>query len=160
MPGRGGARRSPRSRRSRSSGGYTLLELMFVTALAAIVAAAAIPQTLAGVERSRTLGAARYLASRLALSRAQAAARSANVALLLAGGGASLTVAAYRDGNGNGVRTRDIAAGNDPVIEAPVRFADRFPRVSLLVNDPNAIQPNVSAIVSFFQTWYVSYLRR
>jgi len=122
---------------------------MFVVALAAIAPAAAVPQTLAGIESSRTLGAARYLASRLALSRAQAAARSANVALQVTGTGSLVTVAAYRDGNGNGVRTSDIAAGIDPLVEAPARFTDRFPRVQLFVGDPDAVPTRPATLISF-----------
>jgi len=122
---------------------------MFVVTLVTILAAAAIPQTMAGIERSRTVGAARYLASRLALSRAQAAARSANVALLIAGAGTSLTVAAYRDGNRNGVRMLDITAGVDPMVEAPVRLTDRFPRVQLSVNDPIPVPTKIAALISF-----------
>jgi Tfp pilus assembly protein FimT len=127
-----------------------LLELIFVVALAGILAAMAIPETTAGVERLRTAGAARYLAGRLALARTQAVARSANVALLFVADGGTFTVGAYGDGNGNGVRTRDINAGIDPVVEAPVRFSDLFPRVSLFLNDPaDTSAPDTSALMSF-----------
>lgn len=129
--------------------GYTLLELMFVTSLSAILAAAAIPQTMAGIDRWRTVGAARYLASRLALARTLAVARSANVALVIVADGDSFTVAAHHDGNGNGVRTRDIAAGIDPAVEPPIRFNDLFPRVSLFLNNPDASSPDTTALMSF-----------
>jgi Tfp pilus assembly protein FimT len=116
----------------------------------AILAAIAIPQTMAGIERSRTLSAARYLATRLALARTQAVAHSANVALVFVADAGTYTVAAYGDGNGNGVRSRDIAAGIDPLVEAPVRFSDLFPQVSLLLNDPaEAPAPEASVLMSF-----------
>ncbi len=122
---------------------------MFVFAVMAIVAGMAIPQTTATIERSRTLGAARYLATRLALARTQAVAHSANVALVFVADGGTYTVAAYSDGNGNGVLTRDIATGIDPVVEAPVRFSDLFPRVSLFLSDPAAAHaPDASAVMS------------
>ena len=115
-----------------------------------ILATMAIPQTMAGIERSRTVGAARYLAGRLALARARAVARSANEALLFTAEGGTYWVATYRDGNGNGVRMRDINAGIDPVVEEPVRFSDLFPRVSLGVNDPaGASTPEASVLMSF-----------
>ena len=129
--------------------GYTVIELIFVVMLTAILAAAAIPAATAGLERSRTLGAARYLASQLALARAQAAARSANVALFLAGGRGVFSIGVYWDGNANGVRIRDITAGLDPPIERPVRFADRFPRVLLFLNDPDSLSADTTALVSF-----------
>lgn len=127
-----------------------MIELIFVVALTGILTAMAIPQTMAGIERSRTLGAARYLAGRLALARTQAVARSANEALLFTAEGGTYSVATYRDGNGNGVRTRDISAGLDPVVEAPVRFSDLFPRVSLFVNDPaDTSTPETAVLMSF-----------
>jgi Tfp pilus assembly protein FimT len=127
-----------------------LIELMLVVALTGILAAVAIPGTMAGVEQARTLGAARYLAGRLALARTQAVAQSANVALEFVADDSTFTVAAYRDGNGNGVRTRDINTGIDPVVEAPIRFSDLFPRVSLFLSDPSeAATPETSALMSF-----------
>src|SRR6185503_2115946 len=106
--GRGDASRRPRPARTGTSRGYTLIELMFTAGLVAVLAAAAIPQLTAGLERSRAVGAARYLASRLALARSQAVARSANVALLLSATDGTFMVGTYADGNGDGVRTRDI----------------------------------------------------
>ncbi len=122
---------------------------MFVLAVMAILAGMAIPQTTATIERSRTLSAARYLATRLALARTQAVAQSANVALVFVADGDTYTVAAYRDGNRNGVRTREIATGLDPVVEEPVRFSDLFPRVSLFLSDPAAQAQDASALMSF-----------
>lgn len=123
---------------------------MFVFAVMVILAGMAIPQTTATIERSRTLGAARYLATRLALARTQAVAHAANVALVFVADGDTYTVAAYSDGNRNGVRTRDVAAGIDPVVEVPVRFSDLFPGVSLFLSDPAAAQaPDASALMSF-----------
>jgi type II secretory pathway pseudopilin PulG len=123
---------------------------MFVLAVMAILAGMAIPQTTATIERSRTLSAARYLATRLALARTQAVAHSANVALVFVADGDTYAVAAYSDGNGNGVRTRDIAAGIDPVVDGPIRFSDLFPGVSLFLSDPAAAPaPDAGALMSF-----------
>ena len=142
--------RRPRPAHVTAAGGYTLIELMFVTATVAVLAAAAIPQLTAGVERTRAAAAARYLAGRLAFARAQAVARAANVALLLSADGATFTSAMYVDGNGNGVRTRDIAAGIDPLIGDSVRIADVFPHVLLFLSDPvDTSAPGTSALMSF-----------
>ena len=116
----------------------------------AILAAMSIPQTTATIERSRTLAAARYLATRVAWTRTQAVAHSANVALAFVADDDTYTVGAYSDGNRNGVRTRDIATGVDPVVEAPVRFSDLFPRVSLFLSDPAVAQAaDPGALISF-----------
>ena len=150
MSGRGGAWRRPRPARAGRSHGYTLVEVVFAAGLIAVLAAAAIPQLTAGLERSRTVGAARYLASRLALARAQAVARSANVALLLTATDGTFVAGTYVDGNGDGVRTRDITAGIDPVISIPVRLSNLFPHVALFLNDPAVTSTfDTSALMSF-----------
>lgn len=123
---------------------------MFVAATVAIVAAAAVPQLTAGVERTRATSAARYLAGRLAFARALAVARSANVAVLITAAGATSTTALYVDGNGNGVRTRDIDAGIDPLVAPAVRLADLFPHVVVSLNDPaDTLASDTSALLSF-----------
>jgi Tfp pilus assembly protein FimT len=150
VSGRGGATRRPRPARSDASDGYTLVELLFVAGSIAVLAAAAIPQLTAGVERSRTLGAARYLASRLALARAQAVARSAYVALQLTAAEGTFVAATYVDGNGNGVRTSDITSGVDVISGLPVRMSTLFPHVALFLNDPTATSTfDTSALMSF-----------
>lgn len=150
MSGRGGALRRPRPARADAPYGYTLIELLFVAGTLAVLAAAAIPQITAGVERSRTAGAARYFASRLALARAQAVARSANVAVLLTAVDDTFIVATYVDGNGDGVRTRDITAGVDPMVGVPVRLSSLFPHVALFLNDPMATSTfDTSVLLSF-----------
>lgn len=121
-----------------------------MTATVGILAAAAVPQLSSSVDRMRALGGARYLAGRLAFARSLAVARSANVALVLMAAGDTFTSAMYVDGNGNGVRTRDIEAGLDPLIADPVRFADQFPHVVLSLNDPSdTTSPDTSALMSF-----------
>jgi prepilin-type N-terminal cleavage/methylation domain-containing protein len=150
VSGRGGAPRRPRPARAGTSRGYTLIELVFAAGLIAVLAAAAIPPLSAGIERSRTIGAARYLASRLALARAQAVARSANVALLLNASGGTFVVGTYVDGNRDGVRMLDIAAGVDTVVGVPVPLSDLFPHVALFLNDPAVTSTfDTSALMSF-----------
>jgi Tfp pilus assembly protein FimT len=123
---------------------------MFVAATAAVVAAAAVPQLTAGLERTRTAGAARYLAGRLALAHSLAVARAVDVAVLIAATGDTFTSGLYADGNGNGVRTREIAAGVDPAVAGPVRFSDQFPHVELFLDDPdNGAPADTSAVLSF-----------
>jgi prepilin-type N-terminal cleavage/methylation domain-containing protein len=150
VSGRGGAPRRPRPARAGTSRGYTLIEVVFAAGLVAVLAAAAIPQLTAGIERSRTLGAARYLASRLALARAQAVARSANVALLFSAADGTFIVGTYVDNNADGVRTRDIAAGIDTPIDVPVRLSNLFPHVALFLDDPAVTSTfDSSALMSF-----------
>jgi Tfp pilus assembly protein FimT len=122
---------------------------MFVTAAVGILAAAAVPQLSATIEHTRTVAAARYLAGRMASARSQAVTRSANVALLFTIADETARVAIYVDGNGNGVRTREIDAGIDRPIADPVSMTALFPHVVLLLDDPAGSSMTTSALMSF-----------
>ncbi len=100
-------------------------------AVAAIVAAMAVPQVMVSVDRSRAWGSARYLASRMALARMQAVGRGTTLALRFQEEAGGVAFDVFADGNRNGVRTRDIATGADPAIEPPVRLGEMFPGVAI-----------------------------
>ena len=148
--GRGSARRLPRPSRLASPAGFSLLELLLVVAIAAIVAGMAVPSWVSGAERARTLGAARYVAARFSLARTHAVAGSANVAVVFAAGGTGVSLATYRDGNGNGVRTADIASGLDPILEGPVKLVDLFPGVTVAINSPGTVPVTGSTTLMSF----------
>jgi prepilin-type N-terminal cleavage/methylation domain-containing protein len=141
MPGR-----RPRTRRPGMSAtrGFTLVEVLFALGLFLVLSGLAVPQLLVGIDRSRARAAARFLAARMALARSQAVARSQTVALRFAhdAGGVSLT--AYADGNGNGVRSKDIASRDDPLLDSPVTLSDLFPGVVI-----SSLSIGSSGIVSF-----------
>jgi Tfp pilus assembly protein FimT len=107
-----------------------------------VIAGMAVPPVLAGLERSRTHAAGRYLASRMALARAQAVARSASVALRFVDEDRAFGV--FVDGNRNGVRSRDIETGVDAAVDPPVRMSALFPGVEITVAGVGA-----SGILSF-----------
>ena len=113
------------------SDGYTLIEAMFVCAVAAVVTAVAVPVSLAGIDRSRGWSATRFVAARLIRARAQAVGRGAAVALRVDGAGDQTTLASFVDGNRTGVLTRDIDAGLDPRLDDPVPLASLFPGVAI-----------------------------
>jgi len=115
--------------RLRFAAGFTLVELMFVAALAATTAAWAVPQGLMALDDVRARGAVRYIVARLHRTRMQAVARSADAALRFIPVGQSYRYAAYADGNHNGVRAADIAGGVDPAIDPPETLPDQFPGV-------------------------------
>jgi prepilin-type N-terminal cleavage/methylation domain-containing protein len=111
------------------SSGYTLLELMFVVSLILVISAVSVPPVLAEVDAARASGAVRYLATMMQQARMEAIARATDVGWQFVADGDRFTYAAYLDGNGNGIRTRDIAAGADLPLGAIERLADRFPGV-------------------------------
>lgn len=96
-----------------------------------ILSSISVPNMLASVDRFRGAGAARYLASRMALARARAVGRSTMVALRFEEGPRGTSFSVVEDGNGDGVRTRDIDQRIDRVIEAPVLLADLFPGAAI-----------------------------
>jgi type II secretory pathway pseudopilin PulG len=106
--------------------GYSLLELMFVAGLVATLSAAAIPQALAALDGFRAAGAARYMAARLQRARMEAIMRSVEVAVKFTQTPDGYAFAVYIDGNGNGIRSIDIANGIDRKISGPERLTDNF----------------------------------
>ncbi len=136
----------------RSAKGFTLVEIVFVMGVIGVVSAAAAPQMLAGLDEWRTLGAARYVATRLHQARMEAAVRSADAAIRFVQVGAVYEYSTFVDGNRNGVRTLDIAAGVDREIHPKERLADKFPGVEfgalpgLPAVDPSAGPPGTDPI--------------
>ena len=108
------------------------------------MSAMAVPQLLVSVDRSRARAAARFLASRMALARSQAVARSQTVALRFVHDAGGVSMTTYADANGNGVRSTDIASGDDPLLDPSVRLEDLFPGVVI-----SALSIGSSGIVSF-----------
>ena len=76
-----------------SAKGFTLVELLFATGLLAVLAAAAAPQLVAGLDEWQTLGAVRYLSSRLYQARMEAAVRNADTAVRFVRAGSSYSTA-------------------------------------------------------------------
>jgi hypothetical protein len=122
-----------------ATAGFTAVELLLVTAVAVTVLAISIPATADALDEVRTGMAARYLEARIMDARMHAIRRSTRVALRFEPAGGDYRFAEYLDGNGNGVRAADIAAGVDPEL-APRRYLrDHFAGVSfgLIANVPD-----------------------
>ena len=109
--------------------GVSLLELVFAAGLLATIAALAVPSIFLALDHFRTLGAVRYLSSRLQQTRMEAVTRAANAAIRFDRTSETYAFAIYVDGNGDGVRTQDIQRGVDPKIRQQERLSDHFPGV-------------------------------
>jgi len=114
---------------ARGPRGFGVIDLVFTCALLCVLCAIAIPQTLTTIERSRGLAAARYLAGRMALARAQAVSRSTTIALRFVEAADGITINVIQDGNRNGVRARDIDLQIDRPIDEPLILSHLFPGV-------------------------------
>ena len=118
--------------------------------MAGVLSAVAIPQVLATIESSRSLAAARYLSSRLMLARMLAVQRSAAVAVRFDSDARGFRLATYQDGNGNGVRSLDIAARIDRELDQPVRLFELVPGVDFsLAADGDPIQLSGTSLLTF-----------
>ncbi len=116
--------------------GFTMVELLLTCGLVVTLSAAAIPQTLTGLDAARAETAARHMASRTQWARLEAAARGTYVGLRFerdASGGYRCT--AYIDGNRNGIRTRDIQQGVDAALGAAERLSDLIPGAEFAIGD-------------------------
>ncbi|HKH70645.1 MAG TPA: GspH/FimT family pseudopilin [Vicinamibacterales bacterium] len=138
---------------ARGPRGFTLIDLVFSCAALFVMCAVAIPQTLSTIEHARGFAAARYLASRMALARGQAVSRSTTIALRFVASPSGVSIAVFQDGNGNGVRARDIDLQIDRLIDAPVMLSQLFPGVEfgLMPQTPGSdpIQLGGSNLLSF-----------
>jgi type II secretory pathway pseudopilin PulG len=119
---RGGARARPQS-------GLTILELLFTMAIAATITVIALPLTGNAVDEIRTRMAARYLEGQIMRARMDALRRSRAVGLRFVPSEGDYLFGVYADGNGNGIRTADIALAIDTELFAPERLGDKYPGV-------------------------------
>ncbi len=116
-------------RRTRQDEGLTLLELVFVVALAAVLTGVAVPLTGDALDDARTSAASRYVAGQIVSSRMDAINRSRSVALRFEASTPDYRVGRYIDGNGNGVRVAEIRRGVDPPDGISKQIGDDFPNV-------------------------------
>jgi Tfp pilus assembly protein FimT len=127
--------------------------MLFVAAILAILIGIGIPGVLASLSRSRGHAAVRYLATRMAAARLLAVNRSAVVALRFESGPRGTSFVVIEDGDRDGVRTSDIDAQTDRVVEAPVLLSDLFPGVEIGVvpqmGATSAVQLGGTTILSF-----------
>ncbi len=113
----------------RAAPGYSFLELLFVMGLVMTIAGIAVPGILAGLNDLQTLGGVRYISARLQRARMDAVSRGVNVAMRFTTIGTSYSYAIYADGNGDGVRSRDIQRGIDEPLARDERLPEQFPGV-------------------------------
>jgi len=110
--------------------GFSLIELVVSLAVIATLGALTVPQINRGLEHWRARGAASYVASRFAVARMQALQHNTNVAIRFERVGSVIQLASYEDGNGDGVKSKDIAAGVDWPVAPIERIHELFPGVS------------------------------
>lgn len=123
--------RGARCRRGLGVRGFSLMESLLAIGLLLALAAFATPSILRGLDDARGMSAARHIAGLARFTRAQAALRSASAGLRFEQRGSDYRYAVYVDGNGNGLRTRDVRRGVDRAITPVEQIGDRFPGVTI-----------------------------
>lgn len=124
------------------SRGVSLVELLVVLAIVSILAATALPLTVAGIDDSRAIAAAKYLSGRLYATRMEAVRRSTYVGFRFELNGVQYRYGVYADGNRNGVRQRDIDDRADTQISPLESLTDHFSAIAF------GIIPGVTAVES------------
>ncbi len=115
--------------------GFTLIEAGVVLLLLGVSAALALPSMRSGLDGLRGAAAARHLAALAQSTRVRAVTQSAHIGLRFELEGGGYRYALYADGNGNGLRARDVRSGVDPRLTDFERIGDRFPGVVIGIAD-------------------------
>ncbi len=128
-----------RANHSSDAPGFSVLELLLTTSIAATIVAITVPLTATALDEIRTGMAARYLEGRIMDARLHAVKRSTRVGLQFVPLNGDYQFGEYLDGNGNGIRTAEISAGVDPELAQRRLLRDTFSgvRFGLQANLPD-----------------------
>jgi prepilin-type N-terminal cleavage/methylation domain-containing protein len=107
--------------------GFTLVEVLTTLALVLVLAAIVVPITDRMRQEGQVRGAAFALAGRCGWVRFAAVHRAARVGLRFTAIGESWEAQSFVDGDWDGVRAVDIAAGRDPAIDEALSVQALFP---------------------------------
>lgn len=133
-------RRRPASRRGEA--GTSLIEALLAAAVAVTLGAASVPALLGQRDSLHAAGAARHVAALVHATRAESLKRGVHVALVFQWFGRDFRIAMFADGNYDGIRSADMAAGIDRQVSAWVLIGDQFPRAAFGivpgVSDPDS----------------------
>lgn len=119
----------PRPRRA--DRGFTLPELL--TTLAILSLGAGLSASAANVFSGMLMlrSAVREVSSVFVLARSRAVFRGAYSGVKFTNADGGVSIAIHDDGDGDGVRTDDIASGVDPLVFGPIPLKKRWPRVTV-----------------------------
>jgi hypothetical protein len=126
----------------RGETGTSLVEAVLAAALALGLAAWAMPALVGQRDLLHAAAAARHVATLVHATRAESLKRGTHVALVFQPSSPDFRFAMFADGNHDGVRSADMAAGIDRRVSSWVRIGDQFPRavfgIASGVTDPES----------------------
>ncbi len=118
---------------TRSSAGFTRLELAIALAVLAVMFAVAVPQVRAYSETAYVEAAGRAFESEFRKAQSIALRAQRQTAIVFEERAEPPNYALYADGNHNGVRRSDIRSGVDPLVAGPFPLAAGLPGVRVAV---------------------------
>jgi hypothetical protein len=128
------------------------VELLVALAIATVLAGLSVPLTAQTIDNGRARQGAAYLEGRFRMARQQAASEARSVGLVFDFDvvDEAWTIRVCRDGNGNGLRRADMAAGVDTCPGQPLAISGLFPGVHLAIDPllpgPDGDPPSTSAV--------------
>ncbi len=125
------ALRSPKANQAGSCRGMSLIELMVVLGVVATGLGMALPALLVTRDDSVARQATAYVVGQMTLARSQAARHGAAVGIRFEENAGDFHLSKYIDGDGDGIRTRDIADGVDQPLESVHALSDHYPAVRI-----------------------------
>jgi len=123
--------------------GTTMIELLLVMSLLIILASVAVPGTAQAIDSGRAREAAGFAASRLRQARQEAITKARQIAAVFELRQGRWVFSLCQDGNHNGIRRAEIAAGLDVCTEGPHDLEQMFPGNRVFV-DPALAGPEGS----------------
>lgn len=114
-----------------TAAGLSLTEVLFALSLTMAAAGAAVPAAFEVMRAMRMRAAASFVAGYLQHARVEAVVRSRAVGVRFRAVQDDWMLGSFVDTNGNGIRTADITAGIDAVIDAEAALAARSPAVRI-----------------------------
>lgn len=114
--------------------GFTVLELVLVTAVMAVLFAVSLPHVRAYSETAYVLGAARAFEGEFRKAYSMAVRGQVQTAIVFEPQDQPPTYSIYADGNHNGVRRAEIRAGIDVRVAGPIPLTAGLPGVRVGVN--------------------------
>lgn len=119
--------------RSRGQRGLSLAEVLVAVSLASLAGVVGVPALSHAAAHARGVAATRHLWTTIHAARVEAVRRGTHVALRFEAGERGVQWRRYGDGNGNGVRSADIARGVDTPLGPADALRDHFGDVDFRV---------------------------
>jgi type II secretory pathway pseudopilin PulG len=120
-------------RRRGEQAGWSLVELVMVIGVSLVVGGLAMAAFAPLGARARAIGAARHLAALLQRERIEAVRTGRLCGLRFDDDGSAIGFARVVDGNGNGLRSTEVAGGVDPTRGPRMRLTDAFAGVRFAI---------------------------